>query len=256
MFSIQSTASPRSQRLQPTVTLPNPHPGVPQSGAPPGSTPTRAAPFMLGHITRQALCPVPGQTGSRQDVDHALRDARLQGQLRKLQGCEWGDLRTQDRWSGPEGWAVGAGHQAARLSSFPRSPTPGLGPLHLPPPPPVCAKPWGTRAMPRGRGHSSPWPSGPPALLCSCPCPLASESSLAPSLTRPPCVMLLRPACLHAPQSGGSLVRGSVPPTPPSLGLWLSSAWVGAQTLRAWASRLSRDYCLDLSAAPQPQGRS
>ena len=119
MFSIQSTASPRSQRLQPTVTLPNPHPGVPQSGAPPGSTPTRAAPFMLGHITRQALCPVPGRTGSRQDVDHALRDARLQGQLRKLQGCEWGDLRTQDRWSGPEGWAVGAGHQAARLSSFP-----------------------------------------------------------------------------------------------------------------------------------------
>ena len=110
--------------------------------------------------------------------------------------------------------------------------------------------------VPRGRGHSSPWPSGPPALLCRCPCPLASESSLVPSLTRPPCVMLLRPTCVHAPQSGGSLVRGSVPPTPPSLGLWLSSAWVGAHTLGAWASGLSRDHCLDLSAAPQPQGRS
>lgn len=160
------------------------------------------------------MCPVPSHTGSWQDVDHALRDARLQGQLRKLQGREWGDLRTQDRWSGPEGWAAGAGHQAACLSSFPCSLTPGLSPLHLPPPPPVCAKPWGARAMPRGRGHSSPWPSGPPALLCRCPCPLASESSLVPSLTRPPCVMLLRPTCVHAPQSGGKPGSGVCAPHP------------------------------------------
>lgn len=178
----------------------------------PRQHPHQAAPFTLGRVTWQALCPVPGHTGSRQDIDHALGDARLQGQLRKLQGGERGDLRARDRWSGPEGWAAGAGHQAAHLSGFPRSPTPGLGPLHLPPPPPVCAKPWGTRAMPRGRGRSSPWPSGPPALLCHCPCPLASKSSSVPRLTRPPCVMLPRPTCLHAPQSGRSLVRGSAPP--------------------------------------------
>lgn len=87
---------------------PTPIQESPSPGAPPGSPPT--ATCMLGRVTQQALCPIPSRTGSRQDIDHTLRDARLQGQLCKLQGRERGDLRMRDRWSGPEGWAVGARH--------------------------------------------------------------------------------------------------------------------------------------------------
>lgn len=41
-------------------------------------------------------------TRSRKDVHHALWNASLQGQLCKLQGCEWGHLRGQERRLGQE----------------------------------------------------------------------------------------------------------------------------------------------------------
>ena len=183
MFSIRSTASLRSQQLQPAVRLANPHPGVSQPWGSPRQPPPTAT-CTLGRVTQQALCPVPSRTGSRQDIDHALRDARLQGQLRKLQGRERGDLRVRDRRSGPEGWAEGASHQAAPLSDFRRSPTPGLGPA--PPPASSCmCEALGCQGHTQRPRAASPRPSGPLALLCRCLCPLASESSSVPSLTPP-----------------------------------------------------------------------
>lgn len=47
-------------------------------------------------------------TRSWEDVDHALGNASLQGQLCKLQGCEWGHLRRQERRLGQERLRSGA----------------------------------------------------------------------------------------------------------------------------------------------------
>lgn len=46
-------------------------------------------------------------TRSWKDVDYTLWNASLQGQLCKLQGCEWGHLRRQDRRLGQEGLGSG-----------------------------------------------------------------------------------------------------------------------------------------------------
>lgn len=62
-----------------------------------------------------AHVPIHTLTGSWDDVDHALGNASLQGQLCKLQGCEWGHLRRQERRLGQRGLGSGA------LLSFPSS---------------------------------------------------------------------------------------------------------------------------------------
>lgn len=62
-----------------------------------------------------AHSPIHTLTRSWDDVDHALGNASLQGQLCKLQGCEWGHLRRQERRLGQKGLGRGA------LPSFPSS---------------------------------------------------------------------------------------------------------------------------------------
>lgn len=46
-------------------------------------------------------------TRSQEDVDHTLGNASLQSQLCKLQGCEWGHLKRQERRLGQEGLGSG-----------------------------------------------------------------------------------------------------------------------------------------------------
>ena len=68
-----------------------------QAGLPTVTPPTRAH-HVAGRFDQMHLMPpTTALTGSWQDVDHALGNASLQGQLCQLQGCEWGHLRRQDR---------------------------------------------------------------------------------------------------------------------------------------------------------------
>ena len=97
--------------------------------------------------------------------------------------------------------------------------------------------------------------TGPPLPL---PMPAGLQKLLS-AQTHPPTLcdaaaanLPPRPPVWEKPGSGVCAPRH----LPPPLGLWVSSAWVVAQTLRGWVSGRSRDHCLNLSAAPQPQGRS
>lgn len=55
-----------------------------------------------------AYVPIHTLTRSWEDVDHALGNASLQGQLCKLQGCERGHLRRQERRLSQKGLGSGA----------------------------------------------------------------------------------------------------------------------------------------------------
>lgn len=58
-------------------------------------------------LSQMPMPPSIALTRSWKDVDYTLRNASLQGQLCKLQGCEWGHLRRQDRRLGQEGLGSG-----------------------------------------------------------------------------------------------------------------------------------------------------
>lgn len=73
------------------------------------SAPTRlccpAGPALATCIPGWSPCPAPTHSLTRpwEDVDHALGNAGLQGQLCELQGCEWCHLKGQERWLGEVG---------------------------------------------------------------------------------------------------------------------------------------------------------
>lgn len=180
---------------------------------------------------------------------------RLQGQLRKLQGGERGDLRARTG-SGPEGWGRELSTRLLTSAAFPQPHAQARAPCTFP-----------ATCLHQAPGAPGPCPEAEGGLLTlalrttglsvALPMPAGLQKLLSAQLHRPPCIQVTSTCSPSTPFSlGESLFGVCARPIPATTAGPLGEQCLGGcldpEGLGEWI--LQDHQVLDLSAAPASRG--